>query len=198
MELQFAAFPAVAALLLTGTLLLISRDWRFSIFVLALQYFGMFILIALSWPLELAVVKLVAGWISGAILGLALVNTRDEIQAEGDLALSGTVFRILLAVLAFLIAYSIGLRLVVWLPELELEQAIGGMALILLGLIHLGLTSLPLRVVLGLLTVMSGFEILYAGIERSTLVTGLLAFIGLGLAFTGAYMLIAPTLEGAE
>jgi uncharacterized membrane protein len=198
MELQFAAIPAAAALLLTGTLLLVSRDWRFSVFVLALQYFGVFVLIALSWPFELAVIKLVTGWISGAILGLALVNTREEVQEEEVLTLSGSIFRVLLAVLALLIAYSVGLRLVVWLPELELEQAIGGMALILVGLIHLGLTSLPLRVVLGLLTVMSGFEILYAGIERSALVIGLLAFVSLGLAFTGAYMLVVSTLEEAE
>lgn len=198
MDIRFLAIPAAAVLLITGTLLLISRDWRLSIFLLALQYFGVFLLIALGWPLELAVVKLVTGWISGAVLGLALVNIREEVQREEVMTLSGTIFRVLIAILAFLIAYSIGLRLVDWLPELEVEQAIGGMALILLGLIHLGLTSLPLRVVLGLLTVMSGFEILYAGIERSALVTGLLAFVSLGLAFTGAYLLVGTALEESE
>jgi hypothetical protein len=48
---------------------------------------------------------------------------------------------------------------------------------------------------LGLLTVLSGFEILYSAVEVSALVTGLLAGVNLGLALVGAYLLLAPTLE---
>jgi hypothetical protein len=69
------------------------------------------------------------------------------------------------------------------------------MILIALGLLHLGLTSQPFRVVLGLLTVLSGFEILYAAVESSILITGLLAAVTLGLAMLGAYLITAPTLE---
>jgi hypothetical protein len=188
----------VIGILVTATVLLVSKDWRFTIFLLALQYLWAFILIALTWPLELAVVKLVTGLISGTILALALVNIGSKNREDERLILSGTVFRVLAAMLAILIAYSIGLRLVTWLPEIGLEQAIGGLILIFLGLIHLGLTAIPLRAIIGLLTVLSGFEIIYAGIERSTLVTGLLAFISLGLALIGAYMLILPTLEEGE
>ena len=59
----------------------------------------------------------------------------------------------------------------------------------------MGLTALPLRIVLGLLTVFSGFEILYAVVETSTLVSGLLAGVSLGLALVGAYLMTVPTLE---
>jgi hypothetical protein len=55
-----------------------------------------------------------------------------------------------------------------------------------------------LRVTIGLLTALSGFEIIYAAIETSTLVTGLLAGVNLGLALAGAYLIIAPTMEAAE
>jgi hypothetical protein len=48
---------------------------------------------------------------------------------------------------------------------------------------------------LGLLTVLSGFEILYAAVESSILITGLLAAVTLGLAVVGAYLLTAPTME---
>jgi hypothetical protein len=65
-------------------------------------------------------------------------------------------------------------------------------------LLHLGLTAQPLRVVLGLLTVLSGFEILYAAVESATLVAGLLAAVNLGLALVGAYLLVAPGLERVE
>jgi hypothetical protein len=70
--------------------------------------------------------------------------------------------------------------------------------LIGIGLLHLGLTAQPLRVVLGLLTVLSGFEILYAAVETATLVAGLLAGVNLGLALVGSYLLTSPSLEGDE
>jgi hypothetical protein len=71
----------------------------------------------------------------------------------------------------------------------------GSFILISFGLLQLSLTSHPFRVIIGLLTSLSGFEIIYAAIETSTLVTGLLAGVNLGLALVGAYMLIAPTME---
>jgi len=67
-----------------------------------------------------------------------------------------------------------------------------------LGLLHLGLTSSALRVTLGLLTVLAGFEILYAAVETSVLVAGLLAAVSLGLALAGAYLLVVPSLKVAE
>jgi hypothetical protein len=50
------------------------------------------------------------------------------------------------------------------------------------------LNAHPLRVVLALLVFFSGFEILYAMVERSTLVAGLLALVNLALAMIGAYL----------
>jgi hypothetical protein len=57
--------------------------------------------------------------------------------------------------------------------------------------VHLGLTSEPLNVIIGLLTMLTGFEILYAAVESSILVAGLLAGTTLGLGIVGSYLLIA-------
>jgi len=70
--------------------------------------------------------------------------------------------------------------------------------LIGIGLLQLSLSSHLLRVIIGLLTILSGFEIIYAAVETSALVTGLLAGVNLGLALVGAYLLIAPTMEAAS
>ena len=67
----------------------------------------------------------------------------------------------------------------------------GSLILIGMGLLHLGITSYILRVVIGLMTVLSGFEILYSAVEGSILVAALLATINLGLALVGAYLMIA-------
>jgi uncharacterized membrane protein len=72
----------------------------------------------------------------------------------------------------------------------------GSLLLIGMGLLHLGITSYVLRVVIGLMTVLSGFEILYSAVEGSILVAALLAVINLGLALVGAYLLIAENAPG--
>ena len=74
----------------------------------------------------------------------------------------------------------------------------GGILLVEVGLVMLGLNARPLRVVLALLVLFSGFEILYAMVERSTLVAGLLALVNLVLALIGAYLHVAPHLETEE
>ena len=192
---DFLALSAVILTFLTASILLTSWDWRISIFSLSLQYACVFVLVSLTWPLEIAAVKVVAGWIAGVVLSLALINLPGEISDERPLIVSDLIFRILAAILAGLFAFTGGAKLITWLPEITLLQAYGGMILIALGLLHLGLTSQPFRVVLGLLTVLSGFEILYAAVESSILITGLLAAVTLGSAMLGAYLITAPTLE---
>lgn len=148
--------------------------------------------------METSAVKLVAGWIAGAVLGIALLNLPQENINGKPKLISYIVFRLIAAILAGLFAYTGGARLVIWLPEMDVQSAHGAMILISLGLLHLGLTDQPFRVVVGLLTLLSGFEILYAAVESSILITGLLAIVTLGMAIIGAYMLTAPVLEEAS
>jgi hypothetical protein len=79
-----------------------------------------------------------------------------------------------------------------------LDVAFGGLLLAGMGLLHLGVTDQILRVTIGLMTVLAGFEIIYAAVENSVLVAALLAIINLGLALAGSYLMIAsnaPELE---
>lgn len=195
MTFDFLALPAVVVMFITATTLLISWDWRISIISLAVQYISVFVLISISWPLEISAVKVVAGWMAGAVLALAIVNLHAGNSSDRPLILSELIFRILAAILAGLFAMTGGLKIIGWLPEITLIQTYGGMILIALGMLHLGLTHQPFKVILGLLTVISGFEILYAAVESSILITGLLAVLTLGLSVVGAYLITAPTLE---
>lgn len=192
---DFLILPAAILAFLTATILLISWDWRISIFTLAIQYLCVVALVSSSWPLETAAVKLVAGWMASAVMVLALRNLPSVSIDGGAKPVSDIAFRLLAAVMVGLFAFSGGARLVIWLPEISVEQAYGSMVLIALGLIQLGLTNHPFRVVLGLLTLLSGFEIVYAAVEASILIAGLLALVTLGLAIICAYLLTAPTLE---
>ena len=186
---------AVILVTLTSTYILISKDWRFCIGAMAVQYIGVFLLVDASWPVEMAVAKMVAGWMAGAILGIAMTSTPDTWGESEKSIKFGPVFRILSAVILALTITSLVLHSGTWLSMISLPIRWGSFILISLGLLQLSLSSHPLRVIIGLLTSLSGFEIIYAAIETSTLVTGLLAGVNLGLALVGAYLLIAPTME---
>jgi hypothetical protein len=208
------AIPAVLIVALASLVLLITSDWRINILALSLQYVGVFFLVGISWPLGMAAVKLIAGWMSGAVLGMAVIsipgrNLRSrnegpaadvlepqaEITTPGGYLPASPIFRLLTAVLVGLAVLSLAPELARLAPGIEIEQATGGLILIGMGLLQLGLTAQPLRTILGLLTVLSGFEILYAAVEDSTLVAGLLAAVNLGLALIGAYLLLTPEME---
>lgn len=190
-------FPAALLVAFTSIWLLLSHHWRASLLALALQYLGVFVLVVYSWPLEMAAVKLVAGWMSSAILGAAIASAPKAWQGEERFWPSGRIFRLLLAVLAGLAIWALAPQLENWLPAANLIHIWGGCTLIGMGLLHLGLTAQPLRVMIGLLTILAGFEVLYATVESSTLVAALLASINLGLALVGSYLLMASVAEDA-
>jgi hypothetical protein len=188
------SFVAVVVLAVSSLFLLLSQNWRASIIALAVQYLAVFWLTAVLWPFGLAAVKVVAGWMAGAVLGASQPSAEQvEDPYSGN---SAFVFRMLVAGLVWVFLFPAAPALIEFLP-VSLPVAQGALLLIGMGLIHLGMTTRPLRVLLGLLTVLSGFEILYAGVERSLMVAGLMAMVNLGLAFVGAYLLIMlPLREG--
>jgi len=205
-----ATLPAVILIAATTLSLLISTDWRLSLLALALQYFGVFILILRFWPFEMAAAKLVAGWMAAALLGIAISNlplpkTQDETD-QGHLAwlgveklgmgmLSGRIVSLLATALVWLVVFTFAPQVVNFVPEVGLLQAWASLLLIGMGLLQLGFSSRPFPCIVALLTLLSGAELLYAAVELSILVAGLLAGINLALALVGAYLLQAPTME---
>jgi hypothetical protein len=52
------------------------------------------------------------------------------------------------------------------------------------------MTLQPMRVIIGLLTTLLGFELFYSIVESSILVSGLVVAVTLGLALEGCYLLM--------
>ena len=189
MEFTFA-WAAVILILVTSTGLLITHDWRWSIILLAVQYLGVFVLTIQHWPLGMASVKLVAGWMSAAILGMTRSSFPSEEMEEGIWP-RGRLFRLFAAGIVLLIVWAITPAADTIMADAGYAVTGGSLILVAMGLLHLGISSYILRVVIGLMTVLSGFEILYSAVEGSILVAALLATINLGLALVGAYLLVA-------
>lgn len=191
----------IAVLLVTVTSvgLLLVRDWRWLIIFLAAQYFGMLILTLLHWPLGMASVKVVAGWMSAAILGMTRSGLPREDRSEKQSILpQGRMFRLFAACIVIVIVAAATPRVDVIMANAGFAVTTGSLLLIGMGLLHLGVTDHILRVVIGLMTVLAGFEILYATVEGSILVAALLAGINLGLALAGSYLLIASNAQADE
>jgi hypothetical protein len=178
---------AVTLTILTATGLLLSRDWRWGLGILAVQYVSVFWLVYLHWPIGMAAVKLITGWMACAMLGMSQVGSSVIASVETSWP-EGRLFRSFVAGLILLAVASIAPALTNWLGIIEVTASWGGLILIGMGLL----------VIIALLTVLSGFEILYASIENSVLVASLLAVVTLGLALAGAYLLSISTPEKSQ
>ncbi len=186
---EMMSWIGLSLILLTSVGLILSRDWHWRIGFLAVQYIGAFIMVHSHWPISMAAAKLVTGWMACVILGIAQLNS--EKRGVEDLSLpQGRLFHFLTACIIVAVTFAVSLRLTDWLA-ITLPVAWASLLLVGLGLLQLGTTSEPFRVVVGLLTVFCGFEILYAVVESSILVTALLAVVNLGLALAGAFFLIS-------
>ncbi|HLO28273.1 MAG TPA: hypothetical protein VK249_04010 [Anaerolineales bacterium] len=192
------AWIAVILIVITSSGLLLTRDWRWSIILLAVQYVGMFVLTLQHWPLGMASVKVVAGWMSAAILGMTRSNLSNEDSDKENNWPRGRLFRLFVAAIIVLIAAVVTPRVDTVMADAGFAVTNGSLLLIGMGLLHLGTTGRILRVTIGLMTVLSGFEILYSAVEGSVLVAALLAVINLGLALVGAYLLIASNPQETE
>ncbi len=195
MILDRLSMLAVIVLVMSSLFLLLSQNWRWSIVALAVQYLAVFALVIQVWPFGLAAVKLVAGWMAGAVLGAS--QPAAELVEDPQSSGSAFTFRFLVAVLVWILAFTTTPVIVALVP-LPSSLVMGAIILIGMGLVHLGMTTRPLRVLLGLLTTLSGFELIYAAVENSVLVAGLLAVVTLGLALVGAYLLDTLSGEGVE
>ena len=184
---------ALLIVLVTSISLLLQRDWRWGIGLLAVQYLSIFWLVQTHWPVSMAAVKLVTGWMVCAILGIAQLYTVPTLETETSWP-QGRLFRLFTAGIILAATFVLSLRASQWLG-LSLPIAWGSLLLVGMGLLQLGISTHSFRVILGLLTLLAGFEILYAGVESSTMVAALLSSVNLGLALTGAYFLDMPQEE---
>jgi hypothetical protein len=189
----------VILIITTSVGLLISHDWRWLIIWLSVQYMGMFILTLQNWPPGMASVKVVAGWMSAAILGMTRSGLPqvDQNEIEGILP-RGRLFRVFAAGIVGMIVAATTPRVDAIMADAGFAVTAGSLLMIGMGLLHLSVTDNVLRVTIGLMTVLSGFEALYSTVESSILVAALLAVINLGLALVGAYLLIASNTAEAE
>ncbi len=179
---------AFVLMTITSMVILVFRDWRIIAVALGVQYLGAFVLVSRSWPLGMAVVKLIVGWMAAAALATTAIRQKRSMQDREQTA--SLFFRGFLGLLAILVIFIVAPELKdSMFPDLALVIVQGGLMLAGMSLMQLGTGADPYLIVISLLSLLSGFEVIHAALETSTLLTGLMAVVNLSLALVGVYFI---------
>jgi hypothetical protein len=164
-------------------LILLSEDWRRTIAGLGVQYLVAFLLVTQVWPVGLSAIKLVAGWLTCILLSMTatpLLSDEDFYDAQ-----SARYFRLFSAMFILIIVLAVAPGMNIWLP-IPYENLLIGLLMIGMGILQFGFSQAHFRIILGLLTLLTGFEIIYAPLEGSALLAAILAGITLSIGLIGS------------
>jgi len=183
---------AVALLLLAAGINLTRRQWALNILALGLQYVCMFLLILEVRSPLLAAIKLIVGLMVTLMLYMTLSTSGliEPLHVRRRIT-SGEIFRGTIAILLVLVSYIAAPRLQQSaFSQVSVTLLKASLGLMLFGLFQMGSITEPLYLVIGLLTFLAGFELLYANLEFSRVLEALFTAVNLSLALVGSYFIV--------
>ncbi len=199
----WAGTPAVAAVFVTAAILVIAEDLRVLVFALAAQYLFVGLLYTHVLAPQVAGIKIT----SGLIVWLIVFFSAHQHGWRPASAISGAParwvlpvrarFRVCAVILATLIGWKLATPGVLPFPVASEHVTLGALQLICQGLLLLGLTSRPLKTGLGILTFLSGFGLLYSGVEPALMVVGVLAAVDVAVALAISYLAAVHVSSGS-
>ncbi len=200
-------FPAAYMVLITASLILIFRDWRWSLLALLVQYLVVGLLFVDVIAPHLAFMKVVTGSFICLILFITArqvnwgrlpedVTTEEAVMLKEERLLrfgpymlpTDTPFRIFLALAVALSVWALTQKASFHLPGIADHINLAVYALIGMGAVTLSLTSEPLKAGMGILTLITGFELFYSSIDRSLASMLIFAVTSLVVALAIAYL----------
>jgi hypothetical protein len=199
---------SVGGAVATGITLVAARKWRLKVLALAIQYLVVVLLLTRTIRVELAAVKGLTGWLICAVFYVTERRVgRSEAPISPSSTRSGTRwyrgflsakgwFHLVAALLVSTVAYGAALHLP--LSELPAETTLACYLLAGLGLLLVGLNDNPFDVGLGLLTTLTGVDLVYVSLEPSLAVAGLVGAVGFLVALATAYLRSAQAQAAGE
>lgn len=203
--------PAIVGLVITAGLIVVIRDWRLSLAALLGQYVLVGLLLTRLIQPRVALTKVLIGDLVCVVLYLTarLVSQGERESAleqedaddsrallhaiRGETSAADFAFRLLVTLFVGLAVYSLSRRYP--LPEIPSDIGFACYWLASLGLLGLMLTEEPLKVGMGLLTLITAFELFYSALERSLSVAGFLGIANFLIALAVAYLTSASRAE---
>jgi hypothetical protein len=200
--------PAIVGLFLTALVIFLTSDWRLSLAALLVQYILIGLALTRYIQFEVAVVKILIGILVVPILYLGARRIQEAWQAQGNdrgglqflgltlgwdagpLGLPLRVLTVLLVILALVRVWT-DFRL----PLVPIDIAFAAVWLGSMGIMGLVLGGGPLRIAPALLTILAGFDLVYASLEHSLAIVGFLGVLTLLTALAFSYLAVVQSLN---
>lgn len=171
--------------LLFGVLLHLVSTPKGRLILLGILYLHMFVVVSFLWGWVLGGVKLIGG-----LASCILLWTRASRPGTTDNTyFSYRLFVVMTLVFSFLLLFSLFPEISILFSFIPRDYLLSGSISLVVGIIGLAFSRDVFNVLVYLYTVLIGFEIIYASLEVSTLMAGLMALVHLGLAIIGLYVL---------
>lgn len=201
---------ATAGMFVTASLIILLREWSQALLALAIQYLLFAWLLTTVIPPPLALIKALMGAFACVILywsarrigelptsPFQLIELDEREQRRKAATRQAAVraatgfsmcmpFRVGALSMAALATYGLATRYP--LPAMSPAVGLASTWLIVVALVLLALTESPLRIGMGLLTWLMGFEMFYVAWERSLTIAGFLGMATLFVALGAGYL----------
>lgn len=206
-----AGTPALVGPILAALIIFLTSDWRLALGALFAQYVLVGLALTRYIRPEVAVVKVLVGVIVVLILYITARRAQEMMRPWGEedntprfpsfhLGWRGGALGLPLRLLCVLV---VGLALVRLFQDYQSTIVPAEIALVAcwlggMGMIGLVLGGDPLRVATALLTIFTGFDLVYASLEPSLAIAGFLAAFALLVALAFSYLAIMQGLYLSE
>jgi len=183
-------FLPVIILFITGSTLALIRPQLRSMFILAVQYIAVAWLASASLPAVGVAAKLVTGLLVCVIFYLGIRQLGDyPLRGDDQLLSANLPFSIIALLLVTVASVSVARSNLFAQFDIRNEASVGALFLIAASLLNLGLGTDQLRIGIGLLTFVSGAELIYGFIEPALALIALLAMVQLGIVLVFSYVI---------
>ncbi len=183
-------FLPVIILFITGSALVLMKPQPRSMIILAVQYIAVSWLASTSLPAAGVTAKLVTGLLVCVILYLGIRQIGDDpLQGDDQLLSANLPFSIIALLLVTVASVSVARSTLFAQFDIRMEASVGALFLIASSLLNLGLGTNQLRIGIGLLTLVSGAELIYGFIEPALALIALLTMVHLGIVLVISYII---------
>lgn len=183
-------FLPMIILFITGSALALMRPQLRSMLILAVQYIAVSWLASASLPVAGVAAKLVTGLLVCVIFYLGIRQLGDfPLRGDDQLLSANLPFSIIALLLVTVASVSVARSNLFAQFDIRIEASVGALFLIAASLLNLGLGTDQLRIGIGLLTFVSGAELIYGFIEPALALIALLAMVHLGIVLVFSYVI---------
>ena len=206
-----AGVPAMAGLVLTALIMFLTSDWRLSLTALLVQYVFVGLALTRFIQTEVALVKLLVGVLAVSILYLTARRIQEEEGSQPEMESSprflGLSIRWGAGPLGFplrlLTVVLVTLGLVRLFIDYRFPLASADIAFVVfwmgsMGIVGLVLSGDPLRAAAAMLTILAGFDLVFAALEPSVAIAGFWGALTLMAALAFAYLATVHALSANQ